>query len=122
MGKYHRHRRMKPEERSRRICEALHDRKVKGYHISRPARFMIQEDIPSAPKGRCNEHTVVLSEEELYAKAREGYSFYALAKEMGVNYNAVIYELKPRSQNPRRYKGCKDRYTKYLELYKEATE
>ena len=106
-------------ERSEQVKAAMERCREENLHLGRPAKFMFEEDIDTAPEGRCNDDTIIVTEEEFYGYARKGYSLYKVANMLGLGYNIIIFEVKPR-QPGTRFKGSKDRYSIYMNLYKEA--
>lgn len=102
---------------------------------------------PDEKKGISGTKTV--TEEYLMSFAREGISLSKAAELIGVSANALVAEMKPREPNPRRrlkkvakakakdpsyeikdtdyvyyyrFKGTKDRYTRYMTLYEETVK
>ena len=105
----------------------MQTRKLQGLHVARPAVFMFAEDVEKSPKGRCilqpdEKHktvTKVLPEQTVFEYARQGLSYYYVAKKLiGISPNALYYEMLPNTTP--RGKGSKDRYTEYMRLYNDA--
>lgn len=106
----------------------METRKLQGKHVARPAVFMFAEDVPTAPEGKCvlqadalhKTVTKVVSEKTIYDYARQGYSYYYVARRLlGISPNALYYEMLQVGTHPRA-KGVKDRYTEYMRIYNEA--
>lgn len=98
---------------SERVSMVLQSKKENGKHVGRPARFMFAEDVPAAPVGRVSDSTIVRTEEQIYDYARNGFSLYYVAKDLGIGYNVLIFEMKPMSPDNPRFKGFKDRFSEY---------
>lgn len=106
---------------SGRTQQGMITRKLAGKHVSRPARFMFLEDVPSSPDGRCyvgeiNEHhktrTMVYPEKTVYDYARSGVSWKVFAKDiLDIAPNTVKNEMVRTG-----------RYQTYLELYRNAVQ
>ena len=112
--------------RNERTKAALMERKSRGKHVGRPARFLIAEDIEQKPDGVNKAGvTVIIPEKTLYDYARSGYTLnYVAEKILHISPTAIIWELHERQpDNPKcRYKGLKDRYSTYMTLYNEAVK
>lgn len=104
----------------------METKKIAGYHVGRPAKFMFSEDIDDAPKGRYDpDSTKAYHEADIYAYASKGYSLYKLAtKILGIDCKTLICEMRPRDpSDPKcRNKGTKDRYTPYMSLLRQYLE
>lgn len=143
------------EDLSRRTTIGMGRKRAEGKHMGSPASFMFEEDIKDAPEGRYvkpdTEHGIIgtrtVTEAYLMSLAREGVSLRKAAEYIGISPNALVAEMKPREQTPRkrlkktalakmkdpayrvketdyvtfyRFKGTKDRYTTYVALYEES--
>lgn len=113
-----------------RTKDGMEKARSEGKHVARPAVFMFAEDVATAPEGRCvlepsDGHTTVtkvVPEDEVMEYARQGYTLNHVAKSIGVSYNVLVNEMRPRdpdNQNSRT-KGVKDRYSEYMRIYKET--
>lgn len=127
--------------------EAMQEKKRKGYHVGRFAKFVFKEDIEEwnrIAKGYINEDpnrsekgevTIIRSEESIYSYAREGYPLTYVAHDvLHISHSTLISMMKPREEEPDHYvrtkggklipcyrnHGLKDRYTVYMTLYDEA--
>ena len=107
-------------EKSEQVRKGMERCREENLHLGRPAKFMFEEDLDLAPEGRCNDDTIIVTEEEFYGYARKGYSLYRVANMLGLGYNIILFEIKPRQPGNVRFKGCKDRYSIYMSLYNEA--
>ena len=110
--------------------EGMEKVRAQGRHIARPAVFMFAEDVESAPAGRCvlepsegrRTVTKVVPEDEVMEYARQGYSLNHVAKCIGISFNVLANEMRPRDpDNPNsRTKGVKDRYSEYMRILSES--
>lgn len=90
----------------KKTSESLHKRMDQGYHIARPVKFAIREDVPKMPVGRVREKpyqvyddvngiirerrgAIVKTETELWFMADNGYSVEQCAREWQVPYSTL---------------------------------
>lgn len=118
-------------------------RQLAGQHCGRPAKFAFAEDLDDTADGRIvtdpnatasHMTTKIYTEDVIYSFARAGKSVGWVAENvLGMSRSAFIAELKKREDYPSirfnkdgepveyyRYKGKKDRYTVYTQLYEQA--
>ncbi len=118
------------EDKGDRTKEGMEKARSEGKHVARPAVFMFAEDVADAPEGRCRTEpsegyttiTKVIPEDEVMEYARQGYTLNHVAKALGLSFNVLVNEMRPRDpNNPKsRTKGVKDRYSEYMRIYKET--
>ena len=119
-------------DKGERTKEGMEKARSEGKHVARPAVFMFAEDVATAPVGRCvlepsdghSTATKVYSEDEIMEYARMGHTLNYVAKEIGVSFNVLANEMRPRDPNDpnSRAKGVKDRYSEYIRILREQRE
>ncbi len=76
---------------------SMNNKTLQGLHMGRPARFMFNEDVPYAPKGRYVQgKTILASEDYIFSFARRGYEIpYVAKKILLIGINTLKREMKP---------------------------
>ena len=116
------------EIKSMRIRNGMSLAKARGKYVCRPAKFMFTEDLDDAHPDKFylkkdsvhRTYTMVMSEVTLYNYARRGVAYSHVAKIIGISPSTLYYSMKLNDGSNPRFRGTKDRYTKYMELYRKA--
>ena len=117
--------------RNEKTSLGLKTRQLNGDFVGRPAAIMFAEDLETQQylRGRAGKQengrkvkTQILTEEQFYSYAKKGYSLYKVAKEiLGISDTTLMCAIRVPDGNPKhRYVAKVDRYTPYMELYKDA--
>lgn len=90
----------------------IRNKKLNGEYQGRPAKFMFEEDLKDAPKGRYREKhlkkdgtevpaTRIITEDEFYGWAKKGYSLgYVATTLLNVPRSVLLAEIKLREEVP----------------------
>ena len=116
------------EIKAMRIRNGMSLAKARGKYVCRPAKFMFTEDLDDAhpdkfylkKDGIHKTYTQVISEVTLYNYARRGISYSQVARDLGISPSTLYYSMRLNDGSNPRFRGTKDRYTKYMELYRKA--